>query len=85
MISHGFNSEIAQNKSLSTVFDSNSANNSPKSNQKSIPSSNQSNSTENALTKKVNSLVFFKNIFLFIKTCITEFNIRRKRANDASK
>ncbi|CAF1947799.1 unnamed protein product [Rotaria magnacalcarata] len=56
MIGHGFNSEVAQNKSLSTAFDENASNGSPKLHQKSVSLSNQSNPSENSLVKKTLTL-----------------------------
>ncbi|CAF4647219.1 unnamed protein product, partial [Rotaria magnacalcarata] len=55
-IGHGFNSEVAQNKSLSTAFDENASNGSPKLHQKSVSLSNQPNPSENSLVKKTLTL-----------------------------
>jgi len=54
MAGHGFNSEVAQNKSMAASFDNNLSNDSPKSQQISSSVTNQSNSTEPSLGKKVN-------------------------------
>jgi len=54
MVGHGFNSEIAQNKSMAASFDNNLSTDNPKSHQISSSLTNQSNSTEPSLEKKVN-------------------------------
>ncbi len=54
MVGHGFNSEIAQNKSMAASFDNNLSTDNPKSHQISSSLTNQSNSTEPSLGKKVN-------------------------------
>jgi len=50
MLGHGFNSEIAQNKTMATSFDNNLSNDNFKSQQ---ISSNQLTSSDNSLGKKV--------------------------------
>lgn len=68
MVGHGFNSEIAQNKSMAAIFDNNSSGDSPKS-QRAQPISSSSTGPSNAadvhLGKKV---IFFEksNIFLHV-------------------
>jgi len=57
MVGQGFNSEIAQNKNMAASFDGNFSSDSPKSqlSQQSLSSlTNQSNSTEAPIGKKVN-------------------------------
>ncbi len=82
MVGHGFNSEIAQNKSMAATFDNNLSGDSPKSQRSQQISSSlitQSNSTETPIGKKVKFRFFCvsnKNFFLGL-------NIRRKRTNNA--
>lgn len=56
MVGHGFNSEVAQNKNMASMFDNNSSGDSPKS-QRAQPISSSltgsSNTTEVSLGKKV--------------------------------
>ncbi|CAF0785506.1 unnamed protein product [Rotaria sordida] len=56
MIGQGFNSEIAQNKTMSSVFNNNLSDDNIKSQQISSSLTNQSNSTENSLVKKTLTL-----------------------------
>mgnify|MGYP006983680545 FL=1 len=49
MVGHGFNSEVAQNRNMASVFDSNSSNNSPKA-QRSEQISSSLNSQQNYST-----------------------------------
>jgi len=63
MLGHGFNSEVAQNKTMAASFDNNLSNDNSKPQQ---ISSNQSTSSDNSLGKKVNT----NNRFVF-----QEFNI----------
>jgi len=52
MLGHGFNSEVAQNKTMAASFDNNLSNDNSKPQQ---ISSNQSTSSDNSLGKKVNT------------------------------
>jgi len=87
MAGHGFNSEIAQNKSMAASFDNNSSNDSPKSQRSQQISSsltNQSNSTEPSLGKKVKFfLKIYFDFFLLLKIYLVDINIGRKRTYDA--
>ncbi|CAF3724612.1 unnamed protein product [Adineta steineri] len=56
MLGHGFNSEISQNKSISSNFDSNASHGSPKLQHSQQTSANSSNSTEVSLGKKTLTL-----------------------------
>ncbi len=72
MVGHGFNSEVAQNRSMAAAFDSNLSGDSPKSQRSQQISSSltaQSNSTESSIGKKVNSVFFsFENILFRISS-----------------
>lgn len=88
MVGHGFNSEIAQNKSMAAIFDKNSSGDSPKSQRAQQISSSftgQPTTTEApSLGKKV--IVSEKIKFLFFVSLIySDIDIRRKRTNDARK
>ncbi|CAF2579551.1 unnamed protein product [Rotaria sp. Silwood2] len=56
MIGQGFNSEVAQNKSMSSIFDNNQSHDNKKSQQISPSLTNQSNSTESSIAKKTLTL-----------------------------
>jgi hypothetical protein len=71
MAGHGFNSEIAQNKTMAATFDSNLAND----NLKSQPiSSNQSTSSDISLGKKVITSI---NLLEISSSSVLDIDIRR--------
>jgi hypothetical protein len=65
MVGHGFKSEIAQNKTMSSTFDENLSNDNLKSQSLQQLSTNQSNSPDISLGRKVN--FFAKERIFFIQ------------------
>lgn len=65
MMGHGFTSEVAQNKTMSAVFDNNNPNASPNLPQQSPSSTKKFDATETSLTKKVNYYTIIFMFFLF--------------------
>ena len=73
MVGHGFNSEVAQHKTMAATFDSNASNDTLKSLQ---ASPNQAVASDNHLGK-----IHFSAFLSFLYALDT--NVRRKRTNDA--